>query len=201
MEEKLENNGKNSVDTEQQINNFLLSKFRLPVKYWLPTIISVIIGTSALIWFIFSIINPIENDILRLQSSNPYNGHPSIISTTILKNTDGIILSDKQKIAIENIEYQLNKRDDLVLLIIGYSDDNLDKQQSDKIKESQFYASNIFKRFKDEGIKTERIFYRGYGQEVPGEFPKDSKRNVALIVVDLYYFMELAVRGNILSVI
>nr|WP_320021237.1 hypothetical protein [uncultured Draconibacterium sp.] len=198
MNENIENN---SVDTEEQINSFLLSKFRLPVKYWLPTLVSVIIGTSALIWFIFSLINPIENDILRLQNSHTPRGHASISSTTILKNTNGLILSDKQEIALKNIEYRLNKREDLVLLIIGYCDDNLDKQQSDKINESQIYATNIYDRFKKAGIETERIFYKGYGHEVPSAFPKDSKQNVALIVVDLYYFMELAVRGDILSVI
>lgn len=179
----------------------LLKKIKLPVKYWIPTLISVIIGTAALIAFLFSIINPIENDIIRLQNNSYTNAPPSILKTTILLNTKGDKLSDKQKVSIKNIEFMLNNRDDLILLIIGYSDDNLYTEQSKKIEQSQMNTLNVYDTFVADGIKKERIFHKGYGQDVPKSYPKQNANNIALIVVDLYYFMELSVRGNILSVI
>lgn len=190
------NKDNNTVEKSKQKKD----KFDLSIEKWFPSMISIIGGTAILVWAFFSLINPLENDILELKTKGYSEGGRNTVAVTtiFLEETNGTDLSKTQGLAIKNIEYKMKERNDLVLIIAGYTNDNLNKDQFAKAQESELAAKQIKELFKSYGISTERVFYKGYGHDVPKYFPKEKENNVALILIDIYTLMEGAAYGNIM---
>lgn len=173
-------------------------KYSLPIKYWIPGLISVISGTAAVVWFFFSMINPLENDILELKTKGTtnYSDKPIVLNSIFLESTNGENISYQKNLAIQNIVYRLKQRSDLVLIVGGYTDDNLDDDQFQKAIKSKKIAEKIKKLITNEGIESSRIYCDGFGQNVPDCFPKAKKNNVALLVVDIFELMKGTFNGG-----
>jgi len=179
------------------------TRFSLPVKYWVPTLISVISGTALLIWFIFSLINPIEKDIIELKSKGITSNisSPIVTNTLFLENTDGTVISNNQSAQIKSIVYKLQQRKDLVLFVAGYSNDNLDKDQFQKVVDSKKAAERIRSIIISQGIDQSRIYFDGFGQDVPNKYFKDYKNNVALILINVFELMKASIEGTVVKAI
>jgi len=199
---KSPNNNEPPKTLEKKEINFK-ERFDLSIEKWFPSMISIIGATALFVWAFFSLINPLENDILELKTKGITSGgnNSLIINTIFLESTDGINFSKNQSLALKNIEFQLKERKDLVLIVAGYSSDHLEDDQFKKAKESELVASSIKDYFKKNGISNERIFSHGYGHNVPKFFPMKKKSNAGLILIDIYSLMKQAAYGNILSVV
>ncbi|OFY65151.1 MAG: hypothetical protein A3H98_07945 [Bacteroidetes bacterium RIFCSPLOWO2_02_FULL_36_8] len=187
--------------TEDEFLSDKNKKFSVPLKYWIPTLISVISGTAILIWFVFSLINPLENDLLEVKTKGTTNfsNSPIVLNTVFLESTTGEDITYQQTLAIKNIVFRLKQRNDLVLVVGGYTDDNLDNDQFQKVTESRKASERIKNIIVGQGIEPSRIYYDGFGQNVPIRFPKTKKHNVALMVIDVFELMEGTFNGGAIS--
>lgn len=181
------------------ISNLTNRKFNLPLKYWMPTLISVISGTALLIWFFFStIINPLEKDIIEIKAKGitSTTTSPIVLHTLFLENTDGTILSTNQVSQIMNVVYKLTQRKDLVLLIAGYTDNSVGKDQFQKVVESKKSAERIKEVIVAKGIEYTRIYFEGFGQDVPEQYSKNYKSNVAILILNVHELMKATFNGG-----
>ena len=184
--------------TEEQIikivDRELSSKHSLSVKYWYPTLISVVLGALGVGWWFYSVITPIEKSVLDLQKSKELsrpNSDP-VIFQYFLEGINGSKLSSKQLARIQNAIYMLKERNDLVAIVAGYERDDDSGPQSEKIKESEAVAETIRSELLKEGILGERIFSKAYGVRVPLNFPKKHKLNACIMLCDIFVVMQNA---------
>lgn len=67
----------------------------LPLKYWIPTLVSVVVGTTLFIWFLFTgILSPIKAEILEIKTKGIASDRnsPIIVNTLFLESTNGILM-------------------------------------------------------------------------------------------------------------
>jgi hypothetical protein len=167
--------------------------FMLPFKYWMPTLISAIGGAVLFMWFVYTgIVSPIKNDIMEIKSAgiSHYNDNPIVPYTVFLEATDGEGLSLNQWSQIKAVVFKLKQRKDLILFIAGYTNNNLDKDQFQKVADSKKAAQRIKAILIKEGIEPDRLYCEGFGQDVPENFFNTHKENVALLVISVYDLMK-----------
>lgn len=195
----MENTTDYSRVQSEEIDRILQDKFEkkysLSIKVWVPTIVSILIATISGTWFFFEYIEKKAAEVKK-EATESYryyrHGGKERNLYRFLENTDGILLEEIHNTIINNVLWEMNQRKDLVLIIAGYTDDKLDRDQISKASESSLAADRIRKKFIQLGIPENRIFCNGYGAKVPNRFPKTSRLNIGLIVCDIFYIMENA---------
>jgi hypothetical protein len=178
----------------------------LPARFWLPTLFSVFAGAVLLIWFIyFNLFRPLDNAIVEIKNKGEagrLERLPSILHTVFLEGTTGESLSGNQRVAISNVVFRLKQRDDLVLIVAGYTNNDVRIDQFQKQKDSKKTAELIRNIVVAQGIDPRRIYFEGFGQNVPYGFPIGQASNAGLFVVDVVELMKAyRENGSVISAI
>lgn len=184
--------------------------FKIPVRYWYPTIIAVITFTAGGVWWFHEQISPLESRIAKLEASSSipttnanaasftqeFSDYPSLQPKQLTDLSLDGSLSKRNEQIINNLVFQLtNQRRDLVLIVTGYvgegkrSGSRADGEASNKI------AQKIKEILIARGLPSDRIFADGYGQDVPKNFKSRDALNVALMPCDLLNLVRL-MSGN-----
>lgn len=176
------------------IEDKIKSKFSLSIKYWYPTLITVVIFTAGAVWWFYSLLNPIQKDILLLKNNNPtlsLNKDPVNKIYWLLDIHLSDNFSEIQQKALIDIAYELkNQRKDLVVIIAGYTGEGEESAKEDQVKLSEQAGKKVYDFLVSYGVESKRLFYKGSGPDVPGSFNITKDINVCIMLCDVYSLMK-----------
>lgn len=177
------------------------AKFRIPVKYWYPTIIAVITFTASGVWWFFSQLAPLDARIVKLESAQRTAvAEDRILPFLKIKHLNGLSTNGKltksQEQILDDIAFELtNERKDLVLIITGYIGRGQNSGKAEDVSASESIAQSIREQLVARGITPNRIFTKGYGTDVPDSFVSRKQLNVAVMECDVLVLMRYFARG------
>lgn len=176
------------------IEDKIKSKFSLSIKYWYPTLITVIIFTVGAVWWFYSLLDPIHKDIILLKNSNPalaLNKDPVNKFYWLLDLQLKDDFSKLQEKALIDISYELiNQRKDLVVIIAGYTGKGVDSPKENKVILSEQAGRKVYNFLVSKGVSSNRLFYKGSGPDVPESFNSAKDINVCIMLCDVYSLMK-----------
>ncbi len=198
---------------EGLIDEKIKNKFSLSIRYWYPTLFTVIIATgSGVLWF-KSQLKPIDEatsqlkvqiatlkegfDGLQNSKIPDLNGIDPVVKIKYVRglSTNGNFTKEQIK-TMEDLVYTLNnERKDLVIIIAGFTCDDSTCSKGDLVSKSNIAAKNVADFFLQHGVDRERIFYKGHGPEVPEYFDKRKPLNTCLMLCDIFTLMQKRVKG------
>ena len=175
--------------------------FKIPVRYWYPTIIAVIGITATSVWWFHDQIEPLETRIAKLEASRP--GSSTAISdfpVTDIKQLYGLSpnepLSRENQQKVDDVVFELtNQRRDLVLIVTGYIGQRERTGKAEDAEASEAMAQSIKAQLIARGLPANRVFAKGYGQDVPDSFQSSKRLNVALMKCDVLVLMRFFARA------
>jgi hypothetical protein len=187
-------------DGKQLVGPTIGVNFKIPVQYWYPTILAVITFTAGGVWWFHEQISPLETRIAKLEGARPGYEFPHRLAELSDDPDQKIIflnnlslngpLSTRNEKDINDLVFRLtNQRRDLVLIITGFVGRGRRTGRAEDMQASEAVAERMKELLVARGLTSDRIFSRGYGQDVPDSFGSKAPLNVALLPCNIIMLM------------
>lgn len=177
---------------EEKIDNKLALITCIPLKYWYPTIITVVAFTAGLVYWYFNQTNLINERISKIELKQTIDPSDESIVESFkyfynipISNTPAAFNSTND---FKDLAFTLtSKRKDLVVIITGYSKDiNKNISKENQYKHSDAVITKIGEQLISEGVEKNRIFLQSRGPDVPPFFPGEKNTyNACVMLCDL----------------
>jgi hypothetical protein len=183
------------------MNRSIDARFKIPLKYWYPTIIAVIAFTATGVWWFFNQLAPLEARLAKLESMQRTPiAADRIIPFLKVKHIQGLssdgALTKSQEQVLADVAFDLtNERRDLVLIVTGYVGQGSNLGKAEDVKDSESIAQNVRQQLILHGIAMNRIFAKGYGADVSGFFSSHTHLNVAMMECDVLVLLKYFAQG------